>query len=180
LENVVKDAQKQKHLQDTFEKVATLFHFFRRNSKAIDIFNKERLKQVPVPQTMKSFSPTRWNGVSANFTSLRDNKQKATSVIISQQLSVGEARRLPVHVPKSEAGEAAKLPMDGEFWRAVEQFEPLLRLMNITVTFLEGDTVPLSCVTLSFVLIIEPVDHFGLDESVASAVEDEISKGLRP
>jgi hypothetical protein len=122
LANAVKDARKQKHLQDTFE-VTTLSPFFCRNHKAIELFNKERLKQAPVPQTMTSFSPTRWNVVSAMFTSLRDNKQTAISFIISQQLAVDEARRLPVHVPKSQAGEATKINMDGEFWRAEEQDE---------------------------------------------------------
>jgi hypothetical protein len=77
LANAVKDARMQKHLQDTFE-VTTLSPFFCRNHKAIELFNKERLKQALVPQTMTSFSPTRWNVVSAMFTSLRDNKQTAT------------------------------------------------------------------------------------------------------
>jgi hypothetical protein len=40
LGNAAKDVQKQKHLQDTFEKVTTLSHFFRRNHKSIELFNK--------------------------------------------------------------------------------------------------------------------------------------------
>jgi hypothetical protein len=40
LANVVKDTQKQRHLQDTFERVTTLTHFFRRNHKAIEIFKR--------------------------------------------------------------------------------------------------------------------------------------------
>jgi hypothetical protein len=54
---------------------------------------------------------------------------------------VGEPQRgLPIHVPKKQAREAAKIAMDGEFWRTVEQYEPLLRLINIVVALWEGCT----------------------------------------
>jgi hypothetical protein len=81
----------------------------------------------------------------------------------------------PAHVQKLQAGDAAKIAVDGEFWRAVAKYEPLLRLINTVVTFLKGGTVPLSRVALSCVLIIESV---GLNESVASAVKDAISKSV--
>lgn len=42
---------------------------------------------------------------------------------------------------------------DGAYWRTLQCITPLFQLINYIATFMEGDAVPFSYVTLSFVLI---------------------------
>lgn len=69
---------------------------------------------------------------------------------------------------KSKAGTVLKFKTDGSTrvsWKNVTLF---FILIHYTVTFLEGDTVSLSCVELAFGLLDEAFDQFKLLKDIVS------------
>lgn len=64
--------------------------------------------------------------------------------------------------PSSKVSTVKDFEPDGMFWERLQTIEPILKLINMVVTFLEGDSIPISFGLLSLTLIYEAVKKLSL------------------
>lgn len=170
LSNFVKDICKIQFVKETLTKTIKLAQLFRNTHVANDLLAKERNKLDDAPQTIKSYSVTRWNGVAVLCRSVIDNKELIASVFSNQKMCDQASRSLDLR-SNSKASEVMSFATEGEYWSALEKITPLFQFVNYLVTFLEGDTIPISYAPLSFLLISESLKHFNLPDNVVDAAE---------
>lgn len=61
--------------------------------------------------------------------------------------------------PGSKSGDVIAILFNSAFWANLKDFTPVVHLLNLVNTHLEGDSVPLSLVPLAFLFVIQSVEY---------------------
>lgn len=81
-ELVVEDLDKRPVMATRFKGTTSLASFYNNMHRSRHELDAARVLQHPVPQTIKSFSSTRWNGTSTMYTSVEENKDAILQVTL--------------------------------------------------------------------------------------------------
>lgn len=173
LSNLTKDICKEPFVKEIITKTIQIAQLFRNTHVAGDLLSKAREKQDNPPQTIKSYSTTRWNGVAVLCQSVLANKELIGSVLASQRMMDPSERDLDLS-PRSKASKVMEFATEGSYWKGIAKIAPLFSLINYLVTFLESDTAPLSYALLSFSLIYESLDMLSLPIEVVNTSKESI------
>jgi hypothetical protein len=157
LSNCVKDLFSNRTNREVLKSVSIVASFFT-NTHLTRRLLREKSRVTPGRvQTVKSFSLTRWNGSFSMFLSIKENESHMLSVLTEQRLQSPSEALLDVHKRKSKASHAYDLVTNGSFWDGVEEILPVLKVFSDAVTFLEGDTTPVSMVPIAVAAVVKEV-----------------------
>lgn len=127
------------------------------------------------PETINSDILTRWNGVSVLLKSVVAKRNIIGSVLTSKKTCRAEDRPLDV-TEISKASTEMEFSANRSYWSALEKPTPFFHFMN--VTYLKSDTVPLSSVGLSFVLLYQACARFLPSDSVVIIARQKLKQQI--
>ena len=111
--------------------------------------------QHPLPQTIKTFSRTRWNGASVMFRSVLENRSCIRALFAEWIWKEPSDALRNIHDSSSTAKTVLDTAQKSHFWSGLTSIAPFLNFICSVVTFMEFDTCPLSLVTLAFWFLYE-------------------------
>lgn len=174
-----KDLLKLDSISPVFKNAVKVAAYFKNTHLANVELTKVRQTCTPRPKTIKSFSATRWNGVSEMFSSILENKFPISSVMNTEKLKLPSNALLNVHTPGDRASDVYNISQDPFFWSKLERVVPLFNLVTAVVTYQESDLTPVSMVPLAFCVLKDACQHY-LDpmeyDQAVSCLKDRFSR----
>ena len=138
---------------------------------AADALLKSARENVLTPSpTIKSYSTTRWNGVTMFFKSILLSKDLVAGVFKKKGMLPVKDRALDLRATL-QAAKVVKYACEAHFWTELEVLTPLFKIINAMVTFLEGDKALLSQVLLSFAVIAETLNFYKIPGAIVFTVK---------
>lgn len=171
---IIKDILKIDSIKQVFDNVLLMASFFRNTHLANHLLEVERKNLNPTPKSIKTFSPTRWNGCSVMFRSVLDCRQAITHVFTNEMTKpTNDGQLLDISDRKSKAYSALQLSLNREFWTQLEKITPILELFSAVLTYLESDLCPLSMVPLVFATLYKFSSEC-FNETDAQSIKDSL------
>lgn len=152
--NFVSQTWKDIFVKDIFTKTIKLAQPFRNNHVDNELISKERFKLYSPSQTIKYYTNTLFKGFSVLCRFVLVNKYVIVSLFYTQRAFTAEERVLEL-APSSKATKVMLFSREGTYWSRLQRITTFFNFLNYLVTFLEGETCPISYCLLSFGLILE-------------------------
>lgn len=115
LSNHVKDMCAEPTIKKTLHRTIKLSQLFLNTHVSAALLEEVEKGMEEKPETIKSYSSTRWNGVAVLFRSVLANNAAIGNVFSMQKTCKPNARSLDLG-EKYKAGIVMSFAMDGEYW----------------------------------------------------------------
>lgn len=155
-----KDVLKLGSVRPLFKQAVTVASYFKTTHLANVELTKARELCSRRSVTIKTFSKTRWNGVSEMLSSILINKLAITTVMNNEKLKLPKDALLNVHTPTDKAAEVYSITHSPFFWSSLEKFVPMFNVITAVITFLESDLCAVSFIPLAFSVLKEACECF--------------------